>query len=187
MKIFKYLIISLILIVMITVAGFIYQWMGKDGESFEDLPKILPDLKIEGVHLTRSIAGRTEWELRAKSADIFKEEGVTRLEAPEVVFFGKGDRRFELTGRKGEVFNGTNDVTVSGEVKIINSDGYILTTDSLRYDSGKNVISTDSKVFMKGKLINMEGEGLAADIERNRVILKKGVKAVLFTDGLVKK
>lgn len=186
MKIFKYLIITLILLVMITVAGFIYQWMGKEGGSFEDLPKIIPDLKVEGIHLTRSIAGRMEWELNAISADIFKEEGLTRLEAPKVVFFGKGDKTVKLTGNKGEVLNGTNDLSVTGDVKIVNSDGYTLTTDSLHYYSDKNSIATDSKVFMKGELIKMEGEGLVADIERNRVTIKKGVKAVLLTGGLVR-
>ena len=186
MKIFKYLLISLILLIIITVAGFLYLWMGKGGASF-DIPKIIPDLKIEGVHLTRAVAGKTEWELRAKSADFFREEGVTRLENPKVVFIGKGDKRIELTGSKGEVFNNTNDVAVSGDVRIVNSDGYALQSDFLRYFSEKKIVTTESKVIMKGKGIDIEGVGMVADIEQDRVFIKKSVKAVLSTVEWVKK
>ena len=73
-KVFKYLVISLIFLVSITVAGFLYLWMGRKGASY-NLPRIIPDLKIEGVHLTRALAGKMEWELKARSADFFREEG----------------------------------------------------------------------------------------------------------------
>ena len=179
-KIFKSLVISLILLVSITVAGFLYLWMGRKGASF-NLPRIIPDLKIEGVHLTRAVAGKMEWELRARSADFFKEEGVTRLDAPKVIFFGNGDKKIELTGSKGEVFNNSNDLAVSGDVRIVSSDGYTLRSDFLRYYSEKKIVTTESKVFMKGKGIDMEGVGMVADIERERIFVKKGVKAVLST------
>ena len=185
-KIFKYLVISLIFLVSITVAGFLYLWMGKGGPSL-NLAKIIPDLKIEGVHLTRAVAGKTEWELRAKSADFFKEEGLTRLDAPKVVFFGNGDRRIELTGSKGEVFNNTNDLAVSGDVRIVSSNGYSLRSDFLRYYSEKKIVTTESKVFMNGKGIDMEGVGMVADIERELIFIKKGVKAVLSTGEWVKR
>ncbi|MBF8250549.1 MAG: lptC [Deltaproteobacteria bacterium] len=185
-KIFKYLVISLILLVSITVAGFLYLWMGKGGASL-NLAKIIPDLKIEGVHLTRAVAGKTEWELRAKSADFFKEEGVTRLDAPKVVFFGNRDKRIELTGSKGEVFNNTNDLAVSGDVRIVSSDGYTLRSDFLRYFSEKKIVTTESKVIMKGKGIDIEGVGMVADIEQDRVFIKNSVKAVLSPGGWVKK
>ena len=180
MKIFKYIVIAVILLVVITVAGFLYLWMGRGGASF-NLPKIVPDLKIEGIHLTRAVAGKMEWELRAISADFFKEEGVTRLDTPKVVFFDNGDKRIELTGSKGEVFNNTNDLAVSGDVRITSSDGYTLRADFLRYYSEKKIIATESKVFLKGRGIDMEGVGMVADIERDRIIVKKGVKAVLST------
>lgn len=180
MKTFKYLVISLILFVVIAVAGFLYVWMGREGASF-NLPRIIPDLKIEGVHLTRAVAGKMEWELRAISADFFKEEGVTRLDAPKVVFFGNRDKRIELTGSKGEVFNNTNDLAVSGDVRIMSSDGYTLMSDYLRYYSDKKIIVTESKVFLKGRGLDMEGVGMMADLERDRIIVKKNVKAVLTT------
>ncbi|MEK6726473.1 MAG: LPS export ABC transporter periplasmic protein LptC [Deltaproteobacteria bacterium] len=179
-KVFKYLVISLIFLVSITVAGFLYLWMGRKGASY-NLPRIIPDLKIEGVHLTRALAGKMEWELKARSADFFREEGVTRLDAPKVVFFGNGDKRIELTGSKGEVFNNTNDLAVSGDVSIVSSDGYTLRSDLLRYYSEKKIIVTESKVFLKGRGIDMEGVGMVADIERDRIFVKKGVKAVLST------
>lgn len=180
MKIFKYLVISLILLVIVAVAGFLSIWMGKGGSSF-DIPKIMPDLKIGGVHLTRVVAGKTEWELRALSADLFKEEGVTRFEAPKVIFFGNGDKRIELTGKKGEVFNNTNDVAVSGDVKIVSGDGYTLQSDYLRYFSDKKSVATESKVILKGNGIEIEGVGMEADIGRDLVIIRKDVKAVLAT------
>ena len=171
-KVFKYLVISLIFLVSITVAGFLYLWMGRKGASY-NLPRIIPDLKIEGVHLTRALAGKMEWELKARSADFFQGRGVTRLDAPKVVFFGNGDKRIELTGSKGEVFNNTNDLAVSGDVSIVSSDGYTLRSDLLRYYSEKKIIVTESKVFLKGRGIDMEGVGMVADIERGRIFVKR--------------
>jgi len=186
MKIFKYLVISLILLIIMTIAGFLYRWMGKGGSSF-NIPKIVPDLKIEGVHLTRVVAGKTEWELRAISADFFKEKGVTSLEAPKVIFFGKDGKKIEITGRKGEVFNNTNDVALLGDVKIISEAGYTLQSDSLRYFSEKKIVATESKVNLKGSKMEIEGVGMEADIGRDRVVIKKSVKAVLATGNWVKR
>jgi len=173
MKILKYVVISIILVLAITAAGFLYIWSYKGGKPFK-IPKIIPDLKIAEVHLTRSVAGRTEWELKATSADYFREEGVTRLESPVVTVYGNGDKRIE-----GKVFNDTNDVALSGNVNIVTSDGYTFQSDSLRYSSGKKVVTTESKVFVKGKGMEVEGVGMVADIGRDRVIVKKGVRAVL--------
>lgn len=178
MKILKYIVISIILSVSIISAGFLYLWMGKGSPSFK-IPKIIPDLKLEGVHLTRAAAGKTEWELKARSASYSKEEGVTRLELPEVLFYGNGDKRIELKGDKGEVFNNTNDLAVTGNVKAVTSDGYTLNSDTLRYSSAKKVVTTDSRVFLKGNGIEVEGVGMLADMEQERVFIKSGVKAVL--------
>lgn len=178
MKILKYLIIFAILSVVIIVAGSLYFWIGKDVVPFK-VPVIIPDLKIEGVRLTRAVAGQTEWELSAKSADYYREKGVTHLELPEVVFYTRGDGRIRLTGVKGEVFNATNDVVISGDVKIVTTDGYIFQSDYLRYLSGKKMVTTESKVFLKGTGMNIEGVGLSADIERDRVFIKRDIKAIL--------
>lgn len=186
MKIIKYLAISLFLLVSITVAVFLFRWTGKGYGSF-NVPKIIPDLKIEGVHLTRAVAGKVEWELRAVSADLFKEEGVTRLKSPKVTFWGNGPKRIELTGNKGDVFNNTNDVVVSGDVKVVSTDGYVLQTDYLRYVSEKKIVTTDSKVTLNGKGIDIEGVGMLADIDSNRIYIKKKVIAVLSTGEWVAK
>lgn len=178
MKILKFVVIFTILAVTVISAGFLYLWMGKRGPSF-NMPRIIPDLKIEGVHLTRAAEGKTEWELKARSANYFKEEGVTRLERPEVLFYGNGDKRIELTGDKGEVFNNSNDLSVSGNVKVVTSDGYTFNTEFLRYLSGKKIVTTESRVFLKGKGIDVEGVGMMADVEKERIFLKSHVKAVL--------
>lgn len=178
MKILKYVVTSIILVLVISAAGFIYIWSHKGGKPFE-IPKIIPDLKIAEVRLTRSVAGRTEWELKATSADYFREEGVTRLESPVVTVYGNGDKRIELRGDEGKIFTDTNDVALSGNVNIVTSDGYIFHSDSLRYSSEKRVVTTESKIFVKGKGMEVEGVGMLADISRDRIFIKKGVKAAL--------
>lgn len=183
MKILRYLVISIIIVITFTAGGFLYRWMNKGVVSFV-MPKISSDLEIKEVHLTRVAAGRTEWELTAKSADYFKEKGVTSLDSPQVVFYGKKGKRMELEGENGEIFKDTNDITVSGNVKITTSDGYLFRSDSLTYSSEKKVVTTESKVFIKGKRLEIEGVGMLADMERDTVLLKKGVKAVL--EGSVK-
>lgn len=178
MKILKYLAISIIFLVIIAMVGFLYKWMGKGISPFK-IPRISSDLKIEEVHLTRAVEGKTEWELKAKSADYFREKGVTHLELPDVFFYGNGDKRIELKGDKGEVFNDTNDIAVSGNVTIVTSDGYTFQSDSLRYYSGKRTVATESRVIVKGKGMEVEGLGMIADMDSGRVIIKKEVKATL--------
>lgn len=184
MKILKYLIIFIILFVVVVIAGFIYSWTGRKGVTFS-IPKITADLKIGEVHLTRTVAGRTEWELNARSADYFRERGVTRLDLPRVVFFAEGGRKIELNGDEGEVFNATNDLNISGKVKIVSSDGYTFLSDNLKYLSDKKVVTTDSPVTLRGNGIYIEGVGMLAEIERDRIFIKKRVKAVLKTGDVL--
>lgn len=183
MKILRYLVISIIIVIIFTAGGFLYLWTNKGVIPFV-IPKIGSDLKIKEVHLTRTVSGKTEWELTAKSADYFKEKGITYLESPQVVFYGEKGKKIELKGDGGEIFNDTNDIAVSGNVKITTSDGYLFRSDSLRYSSEKKVVTTESKVSIKGKGLEIEGVGMSADMERDTVFIKRGVKAVL--EGNVK-
>lgn len=186
MKILRYLLISIISVITIFAGGFLYVWLNKGGIKFA-IPKISSDLEIKEVNLTRSVAGKTEWELKARSADYFKEKGVTHLESPYVIFFGKGERRFELKSDKGEVFNDTSDMTALGDVRVVTSDGYSFKSDYLRYYSEKKVVTTESRVLIKGKGIEIEGVGMEAYVDRNRVLLKKDVKAILTNGEWVKR
>lgn len=179
MKTIRYLLLSIIFLVIITIAAFLSRWFTGKGITPLNIPRISSDLKIEGVRLTRVAGGKTEWELKARSADYFRDKGVTHLESPEVVFYGKSDLRIELKGNSGEVFNSSNDVKVSGDVKIVTSDGYTFRSDSLFYSSGEKTVSTESRVTLKGNGIDVEGLGMVADTEMSRVLIKRHVRAVL--------
>lgn len=181
MKTLKYLLVSIIFLVIITTSVFLYRWIGKEAAS--KIPGISSDLKMEGVHLTRAVAGKTEWELRARSASYSRNKGVTYLDTPEVVLYGKRELKIELKGEKGEVFNDTNDISISGNVIISTTDGYTLRTESLNYSSSKREVSTESRVVVKGKGMEVEGVGMAADINDNGwITIKRDVKAVMEGD-----
>jgi Lipopolysaccharide-assembly, LptC-related len=65
------------------------------------------------------------------------------------------------------------------EVRIITSDGYLMTTDTLFWKADDRVVKTPDPFKVLGKEIYLEGKGLSADVDLRKMLVESNVKAVL--------
>jgi LPS export ABC transporter protein LptC len=138
-------------------------------------------MSMDGFHFSRSENGRTAWLMNAVTADLFENK---EAQLKEIEIFFKSPEKREAVLRGG---SGTMD-TVSGnasirrgdrEVRIVTSDGYLLTTNSLFWKAGDRLVWTSDPFKLLGSEIYLEGVGLSANVDMRTIVVKNNVKAVL--------
>jgi hypothetical protein len=65
------------------------------------------------------------------------------------------------------------------EVRIVTSDGYLVTTDSLFWRAADRIVRTKDPFKVLGQEIYIEGTGMSADVDMRKVTVESDVKAVL--------
>lgn len=144
-------------------------------------PRLL--MSMDGFRFTQSEKGRVSWLMNAGNADLYESKEAL-LKDIEIRFNSpdKDRREAVLRGETGTMDTTNGNATIRGgakEVRIITSDGYLLTTDSLTWKAGERLIRTDGPFKLLGSEIYLEGEGLSANVDMRTVVVKDNVKAVL--------
>jgi LPS export ABC transporter protein LptC len=134
-----------------------------------------------------SHTGKKVWEMHGKSADIFSD--IINLSDINAVSYG--DKvKVSLEADKGVFIRGTNDIELTGNVRIVTDEGTTLDTATLNWTAKEGLVYTDAKVFIKRKEMDIAGTGALSrhtlklaqlDTDIN-VSLKKPV-AVITCDG----
>lgn len=136
------------------------------------------DMGLEGIHLTEVKGGKKQWEVKARSAQYFKDRSLAVLTGVEAIIFTKDGRTFSIKGDEAQLSTDTQDIELKGNVVATGSDGSRLTTDHLKYSREGGKISTDARVVMTTPQFRLEGKGLVIDLENEKFYLLEGVQAV---------
>ncbi len=158
-------------------------WQTLTPSSTEKIPPSKPDasadLRLDRVHYTETREGVKEWELEASSA-VYRKEGDTMiLEKIRATFYGKNQETYHLVGEKGKFNTQTKVIEVYDGVKIDSSDGYHMSTRSLKYQADQKELHTSDPVELEGPAMRVEGVGMVVDLNRERVKILKGVTTTL--------
>lgn len=138
-------------------------------------------ISMEGFRMVQSEGGRPAWGVTARSADLF-ESKEARLRDVEIVFNNEDGKTAALIGEQGTMDTETGNATIrrgTREVRIVTSDGYLMTTDSLAWKASDRVIRTADPFKVLGKEIYIEGTGMSANVDMRKVVVNSNVKAVL--------
>jgi lipopolysaccharide export system protein LptC len=177
------LVILISMGVVISIVGG-YLLFGGHGEEEEIIPEVkkdantAADLTLEDIHYVETKGKKKEWELRAKSGQHFREADYTTLEDLAVTFYGEEGRTITLKGNKGSMKE-RKEIKVWGDVVITSSDGYRVATNSLRYDSAKQQITTEDPVILEGKGVEVRGVGLVVDLKTKKISILRKVQTVI--------
>ncbi len=181
----KYLIVSaVVLVLLLSVYGLYHILRGKEiqvGGLFHTKsgPELL--MKMEGFRSARFENGRVAWRMSADSAELFVSRAA-RLTNIELIFAPSGKGRAVLIGELGMMDTESGDAVVkrgAREVRILTSDGYLLTTDSLIWKAREREVRTSEPFKLLGREIYLEGRGITANVEKHTVTVEENVKAVL--------
>ena len=138
-------------------------------------------MSMDGFKFTKSENGRVSWRMNARTAELY-ENKEAQLKDIKIVFTSPESKEATLLGEAGtmDTSNGNSSIRrVTRDVRVITSDGYLLTTDSLFCKAVERVVWTDDPFKLLGSEIYLEGVGLSANVDLRKVVVKNNVKAVL--------
>ena len=138
-------------------------------------------MSMEGFRFTQSENGRVAWRMRARNADLYDSKEA-QLKDLEITFSAPDNKEASLTGEAGLMDTATGNASIRGvreEVRIVTSEGYLLTTNSLFWKAGPRLVSTADPFKLLGTEIYLEGKGLSANLDMRTIVVNSNVKAVL--------
>lgn len=152
------------------------------GENIEsgDVPA---SLEARTITYTESKDGKTLWEINADEARFYKDEDRSEFDNINVVFFYQDTYELTLSGDRGVLDNESKNIDLSENVTITAWEDYVLTTDTLHFDSVGNEISTDDPITLSGTDLSFHGTGLTFDLENEELFVHEDVVTDLSVKG----
>jgi LPS export ABC transporter protein LptC len=146
-------------------------------------PISIKDIKIDSkaalkLSLLEQISkknGITEWELKATSFTLMKNEDKAVLIDVNVVFYTKEKTKVYLTSEEGILNTSTHDMTFLKNV-IVRHETSTLRTDKLHYEKKPHILYSDLSVILEDKDSVLEADSMRTELNKNRTILKGHVK-----------
>ncbi len=183
------LVVGILVFVLMIGAGLLARsyWEQRKVELALEVIELLPDVaqRIQDFHRVKIDDGRKVWEVSAKEARYFEDDGVVSVEGPVVsVFFEKG-RTVAMRGRSGKVILEGTDlerVEVEGEIDV-QLDDYALKTEMAYYEAATDSIHAPESFHLKGTQLEFDGESLEVDLEQQTLRVSKKVRMTLWPQG----
>ncbi len=138
------------------------------------------DLDIDKIHVVQNTKGVKEWELWADSAKVYRQKSLTVLKNLKLRFYPKEGAPAYVTAQEGTMQNESRDLSMRGDVTILASNGVLMKTDSLYFDSKEKRIDSDSQVLMEGDRFRLTGTGLQGRTDLGSYMLKEKVSATIY-------
>jgi LPS export ABC transporter protein LptC len=138
-------------------------------------------ISMEGFRFAQTEGGRVSWRVRSFRTELF-ENREARLKDVELQFLEPDGRTVVLIGETGVMDTVQGNATIrrgAREVRIVTSEGYLMTTNSLFWRARDRVVATPDPFKVLGKEIYLEGKGFSADVDMRKMVVESNVKAVL--------
>ncbi|MCG8620361.1 MAG: LPS export ABC transporter periplasmic protein LptC [Desulfobacterales bacterium] len=183
----KKLILPLVIIIVCIFAGLgVYYYVNRLLTKPVTIENIEVDaqaaLKLNLLEQVSKKNGITEWELKATSATLLREEDKAILEDVAVIFHTKTGEKVHLTAEQGTLQTKTHDLTLNTDV-VVTSGGRTLRSETLHYGKKEHIIHTDSRVLIKDGESTLEADTMRIELNNNRTVLKGNVKGH-FSDAI---
>jgi LPS export ABC transporter protein LptC len=164
----KYILITVVLLICAALAAFFVQFRRQQGQPVP-IPEIATKalMTLVGIHQTATREGQVQWELDAASAQLEADGNRMILAAPQVDFVMKDGTKVRLTAKQGILDTHSNDMTVSGEVRLRN-DRYQLETEALAYQHESRILQSDAPVHIIGPAFDLRADRMTYNLEENR-------------------
>jgi LPS export ABC transporter protein LptC len=174
-----------ILLVLFAVVYSGYLWLrGADMTMpalFQPAPGKRLLMSMEGFRFTQSENGRISWRMHARNADLYESKEV-QLKDLDITYIAPDKREGEMIGEAGTLDTTSGNASVrrvTREVRVVTSDGYLLTTNSLFWKAGERLVRTSDPFKLLGREIYLEGKGLSTNLDLRTIVVNDNVKAVL--------
>ncbi len=175
-RIIRFLSGGLVLI-FLSLGGFLY--FTRSVMEIPEIENIHIDskaaLKLDGMEQVSKKNGITEWELKAASATLLREENKAVLKAVNVTFYTRDNKKVFLYSDKGILNTKTRDMTFLENV-LVRHETYVLKTDKLHYEKKTHIIRSDVRVTLEDHASVITADSMVTELNKNRVTFKGHVK-----------
>mgnify|MGYP001403012934 CR=1 FL=1 len=138
------------------------------------------DVALQDINYTHTEGGVARWRLVSRQVEHRTDEKVTALSDLHLTFFDRsGVEQGTLRARNGQVNADFSVVEVRDDVEVVNVSGYTLRTTQLTYRQQEHSIRTDAPVTLTAAGLSLEGVGMVADLETNRIRILGKVHALV--------
>ena len=124
------------------------------------------------------------WELDAKEGGYSLEKAVGWFKKFSIKLHAADGLDFELEGNNGEYDSTKNEITFSGELKGVTSNGYIVSTERLLLKGKEGTIKSDETVTFVGPFFRITGKGLFMDLNKETLKIIKDVNSLIDRESL---
>lgn len=135
-------------------------------------------ISVGRVEHTATRQGRVEWRLSADAVRYLNEEKKAVFEAVDITFFTENDEEIRLVARQGELDAETQDIRITGDVRVT-SGGYRLETPKLRYVHARKVFIAGDGVRLESRQNHLSAEAMTFYLEANKADLEGNVEGVI--------
>ncbi|CCK80359.1 LPS export ABC transporter periplasmic protein LptC [Desulfobacula toluolica] len=172
-----YPLIGLLILMIVIISGFFYF------DKLLSTPPQINDIKIDSkaalkLNFLKQISkknGIKEWELKAGSATLLKNENKAVLTDVSVFFFTKDNKKVHLTSQEGILQTKTHDMTFSDNA-VVTYETSVLRTDKLHYNKKEHIIYSNTHVRLEKENSFIEADSMKTELNNNMIILNGHVK-----------
>ncbi|MFH1312246.1 MAG: LPS export ABC transporter periplasmic protein LptC [Candidatus Eisenbacteria bacterium] len=150
------------------------------GDLIEERSEPLPDQVISDFKITETSLGKKDWTMRAEKAYIYEKRNLLEARVIEVNFFSEqGEVRSVLIADYGKINRYSGDMEARGNVVVTGSDGVVLESQSLTWDSATRQIASDDSVKVIRNEDVLTGWGFKGDPDLGSFTILRDMKATI--------
>jgi len=124
----------------------------------------IPDSEVEDFSVTETDSGRTQWILFSKHAATYQARDLVLARTLRIDFFDdKGVKSSELVAREGELYQRTRDMVARGNVVLLTTEGWRMSTEEMHFLNSHHRITSDKLVRVEKEGTILEGVGFESD------------------------
>lgn len=153
-------------------------------ESPEEQVKVqegpIPDQVISDFEITETSMGKKDWTMKAEQAYLYEKRNILEARVVEVTFFDEaGSIRSVLNAEYGKLNRNTDDMEAKGDVIVTGSDGVVLETESLMWQSStRKIVSDDSVTVIRNQDV-LTGWGFRGDPDLGSFSILRDMRATI--------
>jgi LPS export ABC transporter protein LptC len=166
--------------VLLAVAVWLPSCSREPADSVQSQDRPLPDQVISDFEITETSMGKKDWTMRAAEAYLYEKRNILEARTVVVTFFGEaGAVRSVLNADYGKLNRNTDDMEARGNVVVTGSDGVVLETASLTWQSTTRKIASDDSVKVIRNEDILTGWGFRGDPDLGSFSILRDMKATI--------
>ena len=175
---------ALLGVIGVTAVATLLWFRSLEGETVGGVPAPSPPV-IDSLAqmLTRDFRhvetrlNRTVWILEAAVAEIFEKKA--RLQRVKLTYYGGNEKPVVVTGRRARVDLDQWNAELSGDIRVLGSDGSVLKTHRLVWKNSTEQLSAPWPVKYRSERLDVRGRGMTADLKNQKITVKGRVKSTV--------